>query len=247
MRKLRKLDSKATGGQKGPEKRNWEDKVDIDSVSDSPRVRAESLVSAKEGATTNKLFRKPSTQRATEEDARRAGIPAGYSYKDWDPEEEPIMLLGSVFDANSLGKWIYDWTVYHHGPDTPLAEMADELWLLLTQLADKFMRAEKTMVRIRRFSNREMVDTFLEAGDRLWSRLAKLLKVCEEFMLEAANKRSGDKEPLRMGKTSGFAFVDTIFGMDRALTKTEKLMTGMRLWSMRFDAHCEHILQHPAQ
>ena len=43
------------------------------------------------------LFRsaaKPSS-KATEEDARRAGIPAGYSYKNWDPTEEPIMLLGS--------------------------------------------------------------------------------------------------------------------------------------------------------
>jgi hypothetical protein len=46
--------------------------------------------------------------RRKEETAHRAGIPAGYSHKNWDPSEEPIMLLGSVFDANSLGKWIYD-------------------------------------------------------------------------------------------------------------------------------------------
>src|SRR6202012_447772 len=76
-----------------------------------------------------------SSAKATEEDARRAGIPAGYSYKNWDPTEEPIMLLGSVFDANSLGKWIYDWTVFHHGPSTPLSEIAGEMWLLLIQLA----------------------------------------------------------------------------------------------------------------
>lgn len=246
-RKLRKLDLKATGGVEPPEKRNWENNVDIDSVSESPRVRPESLVREKEGATTKMPSQKRSTPRATEEDAKRAGIPAGYSYKDWDPEEEPIMLLGSVFDANSLGKWIYDWTVYHHGPRTPLAEMAGELWLLLTQLAGKFMRAEKSMSRIRLPANKEMVEDFLESGDRLWIRLAKLLKGCEEFMLEAANKKSGDKQPLRMGKKSGFAFVDTIFGIDRALNKTEKLMTGIRLWSMRFDAHCEPILRHPSQ
>jgi hypothetical protein len=32
------------------------------------------------------------------------GIPIGYSVKSWDPTERPIIRLGSVFDANSLGK-----------------------------------------------------------------------------------------------------------------------------------------------
>lgn len=43
-------------------------------------------------------------RKATEDDARRAGIPAGYSIKNWDPTAEPVLLLGSVFDADSLGK-----------------------------------------------------------------------------------------------------------------------------------------------
>jgi hypothetical protein len=73
----------------------------------------------------------PKFGKATENDALRAGIPAGYSYRNWDPNEEPIMLLGSFFDANSLGKWIYDWTVFYNGPATPLSELAGELWLLL--------------------------------------------------------------------------------------------------------------------
>ena len=37
--------------------------------------------------------------KATEVDARGAQIPADYSWKNWDPTEEPIRLLGSVFDA----------------------------------------------------------------------------------------------------------------------------------------------------
>ena len=125
------------------------------------------------------------------EDARRAGIPAGYSYKNWDPTEEPIMLLGSVFDANSLGKWIYDWTVFHYGPGPPLAEMAGELWLLLIQLAGKVKRIDETMPKIRKKENHEMVEDFLESGERLWVRFAKLLKVCEEYMWKAAKKESG--------------------------------------------------------
>lgn len=186
------------------------------------------------------------TVRATEEDARRAGIPAGYSYKNWDPTEEPIMLLGSVFDANSLGKWIYDWTVFYHGPATPLAEMAGELWLLLIQLAGKVKRAEETMSKIRKTESREMVEDFLESGERLWIRFAKLLKLCEEYMWKAAKKETGKEKPMTMGKNSGCEFVDSIFGRDRELEKTEKLMTGMRLWSMRFDANCEDILRYPS-
>jgi hypothetical protein len=79
--------------------------------------------------------------KATEADAIREGIPAGYSIKHWDLTESPILLLGSVFDANSLGKWIYDWTVFHHGASTPMADVAGDLWLLLIKLAGKLTNA----------------------------------------------------------------------------------------------------------
>ncbi|KAJ9632477.1 hypothetical protein H2203_000882 [Taxawa tesnikishii (nom. ined.)] len=183
--------------------------------------------------------------KATEEDARRAGIPAGYSYKNWDPTEEPILLLGSVFDANSLGKWIYDWTVAFHGPATPMSEIAGDLWLLLIQLAGKVKRAEEIMPRIRTQENRELIDDFLESGERLWDRFNKLLKLCEGYMWKAAKKESGNAKNVTMGKNSGGEFVDSIFGRDRELERTEKLMTGIRLWSMRFDANCEDVLCNP--
>ncbi|KIW06616.1 uncharacterized protein PV09_02330 [Verruconis gallopava] len=184
-------------------------------------------------------------RKATAEDAARAGIPAGYSYKNWDPSEEPITLLGSVFDANSLGKWIYDWTVYSHGPATPLSDMAGDLWLLLIQLAGKIKRADETIDKVRQEENRELVEDFLESGERLWVRLKKLLKICEEYMWQAAKDDNGGKKPVTMGKNSGCEFVDSIFGRDRELDKTEKLMSAIRLWSMRFDANCDEILRNP--
>lgn len=189
---------------------------------------------------------KPPPQ-ATEADAQRAGIPAGYSYKNWDPTEEPILLLGSVFDANSLGKWIYDWTVFFFGPATPMTEIAGELWLLLIQLAGKIKRAEDTMSRIRQTKSRELVDEFLDSGERLWQRFNKLLKICENYMWKAAKKESRDAKKVTMGKNSGCEFVDAIFGRDRELERTEKLMTGIRLWSMRFDANVGPILAAPHQ
>lgn len=185
-------------------------------------------------------------RKATDDDARRAGIPAGFSFKNWDPNEEPIMLLGSVFDANSLGKWIYDWTVFHYGPATPMSEVAGDLWLLLIQLAGKVKRADETMSKIRKEESRELVEDFLDSGERLWIRVKKLLKVCEEYMWKAAKRESGEKKPVTMGKNSGCEFVDSIFGRDRELEKTEKLMTAIRLWSMRFDANCDEILRSPS-
>ncbi|KAE8322146.1 hypothetical protein BDV39DRAFT_210080 [Aspergillus sergii] len=182
--------------------------------------------------------------KATEEDAAKAGIPAGYSIKNWDPTETPIILLGSVFDANSLGKWIYDWTVFHHGASTPMADVAGELWLLLIKLAGKIKRADECVDRIKQPEHQEVVEDFLESGERLWARFKKLLKTCEQFMWKAA-KREGGKS-VSMGRNAGCEFVETIFGRDRELESTEKLMNSVRLWNMRFDANCEDILRRPS-
>ena len=189
-----------------------------------------------------------SPPQATEGDRIREEIPAGYSLKNWDPTETPILLLGSVFDANSLGKWIYDWTVFHHGAATPMSEIAGELWLLLIQLAGKIKRAEECLGRVRKRSNRQMLEDFLESGERLWERFHRLLKACEQFMWKAAKRDSpkSGKATISMGQSSGCEFVDSMFGRDRELEKTEKLMTGMRLWSMRFDANCDEILRKPS-
>ncbi|KIX04352.1 uncharacterized protein Z518_05220 [Rhinocladiella mackenziei CBS 650.93] len=182
------------------------------------------------------------TPQATEADAIREGIPAGYSIKHWDPTELPIILLGSVFDANSLGKWIYDWTVFHHGASTPMADMAGELWLLLIKLAGKMKRAEECVGRIKNLEKQETVEDFIISGQRLWEKFKGLLKDCEHYMLKAA-KRDGTKT---MGKKAGTEFVDSIFGRDRHLEATERIMNQIRLWNMRFDVNCEDTLRRPS-
>ncbi|KAF3191050.1 hypothetical protein TWF788_007237 [Orbilia oligospora] len=183
------------------------------------------------------------------------GIPQGYSTKNWDQQERPIMLLGSVFDANSLGKWIYDWTVFRHGTNSQVTEQAGELWLLLIQLSGKSKRAREVVEnnRIKRRENLVLVNEFLESGDRLWDRMKRLLKHCEEYMWRAAQPVQGSEASairkgspgVTMGKQSGKEFVDAMFGKERELERTEKLMTGMKLWSTRFDANCEEILRRP--
>lgn len=178
-------------------------------------------------------------QKATEVDAKRHKIPTGYSLKNWDPKEQPILLLGSVFDANSLGKWIYDWTVFREGPIAPKSEMAGELWLLLIQLSTKIKRGEEIIGRVRSSSNRELMSDFLESGDRLMRKLRELLKACEAPMLKVAKKKQG------LGKNSGVEFVDTLFGVERQGADTDDLMQKIRLFNFRFDANCEDILNNP--
>lgn len=217
-----------------------------DQIYDEQPRRSRARRSSTTAPSPNKPRSSPArpTPQATEEDAAREGIPVGYSIKNWDPTERPIILLGSVFDANSLGKWIYDWTVFHHGASTPMADMAGELWLLLIKLAGKMRRAEECLRsgRIRNPENAEMVQDFMVSGGRLFEKFKDLLKDCEHYMLKAA-KRDGTKT---MGKKAGTEFVDSIFGRDRHLESTEKIMNSIRLWNMRFDVNCEDILRRPS-
>jgi hypothetical protein len=122
--------------------------------------------------------------------------------------------------------------------------MAAELGLLLSQLSSKIKRAEDTMHMIRRKESYEIVEDFLESGERLWVRFAKLLKACEAYMWEATKKERGEMKSVPASNSSGLEFVQSIFGRDRELERTEKLIIGMRLWSMRFDVHCDDILCH---
>ncbi len=207
---------------------------------------AAAAAAAAAAATSTSTPAPPAAPRATEADAKEYGIPAGYSLKNWDPTEEPIMLLGSVFDANSLGKWIYDWTTYHHGPSSPIAEVAGELWLLLIQLAGKIKRTDEVMQRVRTKENREMLNDFIDSGERLTDKLRKLLKTCEAPMLRTTGKREKAAQH-QLGKNAGIEFVETLFGREREMDKTERFMQSVRLWNLRFDANCEDILRKPTQ
>ncbi len=181
--------------------------------------------------------------KATAEDAIKAGISPNCSLKSWDPTESPILLLGSVFDANSLGKYIYDWTVSHRGKSTPSADIAGDLWLLLIKVAGRLKRAEAVQI-VRSKDNQEMIEDFIESGRRLWDKFKKLLKVCDKFVLSSV-KREYNGKITSIGRDGGTALVDSIFGRDRELINTEKVMSSMRLWIMRFDANCEDILRRP--
>lgn len=188
----------------------------------------------------------PQRRQATEADAQKAGIPAGFNISNWDPTEEPLILLGSVFDANSVGRWIFDWTVFRYGAATAFSDMAGDLWVLLIGLSGRIKNADTLMHKIRRESDRTLVDGFLDGGERIWIRLKKLLRTCEDHMWASAKRNAGDGKPAKLGKDAAFVFVEGLFGRDWELDKTEKLMASIRVWIHRYDANCEAILADPS-
>ncbi|KAL7272800.1 hypothetical protein RUND412_004375 [Rhizina undulata] len=198
----------------------------------------------------------PRTEPALDADAIRRkaaehGIPLDYSLKNWNPNERPIILLGSVFDADSLGEWIFNWTKYHHGRHHEATKTAGLLWSCLVELSSKLKRAREFFGFIRAQENKEIVDDFMESGERLWQKLKILLKACEEYMWIGARgvaspKLSKDepKTTVQMGKRSGAEFVEAMFG-DKEWEKTERLLKGMATWCQRFEVNCEEILRRP--
>ncbi|CAH0025863.1 unnamed protein product [Clonostachys rhizophaga] len=183
----------------------------------------------------------PAPAVATEAHAAEHKIPPGFSLENWDPREQPILLFDSVFDAISLGKWIYDWSAYKAGSRAPLAEMAGELWLLLLNLSEKTSRAEGIVGSIRSKEKKQIVEEFLDSSERLMSILQLLLKKCEVPILEASSKKQS------LGLKSGIVFVDILFGRDHELNRTEKFMQKVRKWALRFDVNTSPILDHPTQ
>lgn len=98
-------------------------------------------------------------------------MPPGYALHKWESEEEPIELLGTIFDDDSLGKWIYDWAVYACGPSTSTADTAGDLWLLLIRLAGKTKSAEEALPWVREGENKDMLQDFIESSERLGNNL----------------------------------------------------------------------------
>ena len=111
-----------------------------------------------------------------------------------------------------------------------MVDMAGDLWILLVNFAVKLQRARDK-------AGRTGLVVTADDGECLWRRLEEVVAGCERPMLKAARKESGGG--LSMGVDAGREFVDTMFGRERKLSKTEKLVSGMRLWVAEFDAERE--------
>jgi hypothetical protein len=203
-------------------------------------VRPMAAVPARHPRPVKSKAPKTGPREVTEADLVRHRIPQGYSTKNWDPDEDPILLLGSVFDANTLGKWIYDWTVYEHKAGSPLSDMAGQLWLQMISVFSKIRSAEEVIGSVRRPDRREMLDDFIDTGEDIVARLRFILKACEAPMLRTAKKNGSG-----LGESAGSSFVHSLFGRERQLPRLENLMHRMDLFDQRWEQNCADIVSRP--
>ena len=160
-------------------------------------------------------------------------IPEGYSTKDWDQHQRPILVLGSVFDANSLGKWIFDWSVFRYGPQAPIVDIAADLWLLLISLMQREHMQRENRERRRSRKCRALAEGIRARMEMQWQELELIIADCEGAM-RSAGKRKASGEVL-MDREAGVAFVDRMFGRDFQLEATQQLMNEIRYSNARAD------------
>ena len=152
-----------------------------------------------------------------------------------------MLLLGSAFDAHTLGKWIFDWTVSHYSAGSPIADIAGHIWILILKLAVKTARAQLCLPRVRSSHERAQLREFVAQGEEIWGRFDRLVAVCEEAMWRTA--RRGKEGKMEVGGEAGRAFVETMFGRDGELEEAEVVRDGLFVWDQRFDDECGGVLR----
>ena len=169
--------------------------------------------------------------------AIRARIPAGYSFENWTPGEQPLFLMGSVFDPDSIGKWIFDFAAYVHGPDSPIADVAADLWLLFIKLAGRSETLKKRIEQYRSRQGHDGLQRMTRNVHKLWRKIQYLIKDCEEGMWDHVRE---DRDGISwLDQPAGIAFTRSLLHRGHHLERTEKLMTEIRVWIMICDSGLE--------
>lgn len=178
----------------------------------------------------------------------RHKVSPNYDLQHWDPDERPLTVVGSAFDAYSLGKWIYGWGVHAYGKDAPETQASHHLWDLIVQMADKLRSSEKFVAQSLRIENVEqgensdMVRDFIEAGERLMEKFQKHLKKCERSV-ERSVDGSGNNETGFLSSDECVTFVKVLFSSARHFENTTSLVRNIRLWNVRWDANCADVVE----
>lgn len=149
--------------------------------------------------------------------------------------------FNAVFDANSLGKWIYGWARHRYEADAPEIKASGELWLLIMLMARKLRVSKKFISEsvgiesVKQGEDKEMVEDFIENGEHVMEKLQKHLEKCGKSMLASENKGKYKDDAAR-----GVALAEAIF-RDHIST-TKRIMQNMALWIFRWDANCSVVV-----
>jgi hypothetical protein len=181
----------------------------------------------------------PWHREATLADVKKHYIAPGRCLKHWDPDEEPILLLTSVFDAFSLGKWALDQTARIYGEHDEMTDLAAEFWFEHIKLGGKIKHAKGRLPQIADPDVRRRVKEFITFGDKLVHKLGEILKRCEQRVLEV----TGMNEIPKLGHKSVVVFIDTFIGRNPAQRDAFYDLThSIREWNIWFDTGCAKLL-----
>lgn len=181
----------------------------------------------------------PWHREPTVADAKKHYIAPGRCLKHWDPDEEPILLLTSVFDANSLGKWVLDQTARIYGEHDEMTELAADFWFEHIKLGGKIKHARSRLPNITDSSALQRVKEFITSGNKLVNELEEILKKCEQRVLEV----TGITEIPKLGHKSVVVFIDTFIGRSPAQRDAfDDLTQSIREWNHWFDTECALLL-----
>lgn len=184
-------------------------------------------------------FELPWHREPTVADAKKHHIAPGRCLKHWDPDEEPILLLASIFDANSLGKWVVDQTARIYGEHDEMTDLAADFWFEHIKLGGQLKHAKSRLPQIVDAGKRQRVKEFITLGDKLVDKLGEILKKCEQRVLAV----TGISEIPKLGDKNVVVFIDTFIGRNPAQRDAFHDLTGsVREWNDWFDTDCSNLL-----
>ena len=151
-----------------------------------------------------------------------------------------MILLGSVYDPFSIGQWIYDWTVSQFNAASPIADIAGDIWMTFLKLASRCVQAEVGLRTLQSRGDRNVLKEFLGSADEVWDSYEEILRVCQVAMMRTV-RREGGKQVI--DEEAGREFVETMFGRDRELERTEAMRAALHHWVDEFEDVCEPVLR----
>ena len=190
-------------------------------------------------------------RKATSKDCVRYGIPPDLDLEMWNPEEQPILLLKTVFDADSVGKWIYDCTSQLYGPETAVAGIVHFLSAQLTEMSVKAGRIKKALHILGDNPPKKILLYFLEAASRLVCHFQDIIRRCERTILDTIDRGDDDDDNGDDGNDNdndeqsgredhmGAEFFKCMFGPKKELDAVEEFMTAAHEWCHCFELQCK--------
>lgn len=196
--------------------------------------------STKERPSTER--RKSSNTKYRERDSRKHSKTVDddiskYDLKSWTPNRFPIKLVGSIFDPESFGQWVLDWSKFVFNTNTPIFDIVIDF----TSNLQLFNKNTEQLINYRNETTKllqdEILMEFLAAGKRIANTLSALIDSYEGVMIKYNKDRK-----IKLKRDSAQRFIRELFNDLEDSNKRDKLITSIRLWNFRFDANCKDLL-----